>query len=259
MTNRKSIYLECIGNGTIEECLIAAKEAGFAAVELPTIEEDKRAEVKALFEKYDMICPSIMTSGAWDNIATSHDPEVRKKSAECYKRAVDTAVYMGCDTVLTVPGGVMPDITYEEALVNAKLTLDEVVPYAAERGITLAIENVWNKFLLTPADMAKFIDSFESDYVKAYFDIGNVVIYAYPQHWIKTLGKRIKRVHIKGFVLHGFDSFEWCSLLKSGIDWKAVMDELNATGYDGWVTAELGPDERGLRGITEDMDKILAL
>ena len=259
MTNRKSIYLDCIGIKDMEEALKAAKAAGFAAVELPTIPEEKRAEVKELFKKYDLICPSIMTSGAWDNIATSHDPEVRAKSAECYKRAIDTAVYMGCDTILTVPGAVTADIKYEDALVNAKKTLDLVVPYAEEKGITLAIENVWNKFLLTPVDMANFIDSFNSEYVKSYFDIGNVVFYGFPQQWINTLGKRIKRVHIKGFYMTGFDGFKWCSLLESTIDWKAVMTELKAAGYTNWITAELGPDDRGLAGMTEDMDKIIAL
>lgn len=259
MTNRKSIYLDCIGAGTVEERLAAAKAAGFAAVEMPTIEEGKRAEYKALFAKYDLICPSIMTSGAWENIATSPDAEVRAKSAECYKRAIDTAVYMGCDTILTVPGGVTPEINYETALENAYKTLSMVVPYAEEKGITMAIENVWNKFLLTPVDMKNFIDSFHSDYVKAYFDIGNIVFYGFPQQWIKSLGSRIKRVHIKGFAMKGFESFSWTQLLESTIDWKAVVDALKEAGYEGWVTAELGPDARGLSGIAEDIDKILAM
>lgn len=259
MTNRKSIYLDCIGSGTVAEKLAAAKAAGFAAVEMPTIEEDKRAEYKELFAKTGLICPSIMTTGAWDNIATSPDPDVRAKSAECYKKAIDTAVYMGCDTILTVPGGVTPDITYETALENAHKTLASVVPYAAEKGITMAIENVWNKFLLTPPDMKNFIDSFGSEYVKAYFDIGNVVFYGFPQHWIKTLGSRIKRVHIKGFSMEGFSGFQWCQLLESTIDWKAVTAALKEAGYNGWVTAELGPDSRGLKGIADDMDKILAM
>ena len=259
MLNRKSIYLDCIGEGTIEEKLSAAKSAGFAAVELPTIEEDKRAEVKALFEKYDMICPSIMTSGAWNYPATSPDPEIRAKSAECYKKAIDTAVYMGCDTILTVPGGINPDISYEMAWENAPKTLSLVLPYAEEKGVTMAIENVWNKFLVSPRDMVEFIDQFKSKYVAAYFDIGNIVLFGIPQQWIMSLGKRIKRVHIKGFMMEGFSRFEWTSLPKSTIDWKAVNSALKAVGYDGWVTAELGADERGLGAIATDIDEILAL
>ena len=259
MENRKSIYFDCIGAGTMEERLKAAAEAGFAAVEMPTMDEETCKQALELFAKYNLVCPSIMTSGAWDNIATSPDPEVRKKSAECYKKAIITAKTMGCDTILTVPGGVTREIPYEMALKNAKLTLKEVVPFAEENGIVMAIENVWNKFLLTPIDVAEFIDSFDSDYVKAYFDIGNVVFYGFPQHWIRYLGSRIQRVHIKGFMMEGFERFEWTPLLKSTIDWKEVVDALKAVGYDSWVTAELGADERGLAGITADMDHILAL
>lgn len=258
--NRKSIYIGCIPGATDEEKFANAAKAGFAAIEPSGVATDEeRAALKALYEKYNIVCPSVMTKGNWEFPASSPDPEAREKAAQCFRNAILTAKYLGADTILAVPGKVDPSMCYEDSWKYSRMTIELVIPFAAENGVVIAIENVWNKFLLTPADMAAFIDSFESDYVKAYFDIGNVVIYAYPQHWIKTLGKRIKRVHIKGFVLHGFDSFEWCSLLKSGIDWKAVMDELNATGYNGWVTAELGPDERGLSGITEDMDKILAL
>jgi len=259
MTNRKSIYFDCIGKGTIEERLTAAKKAGFAAVEMPSIEEGERAAAKELFKKLDLICPSIMTSGAWENIATSNDPSVREKSAQAYIKAVDTAAYMGCDTILTVPGMVTADIPYEQAFENAYKTLSIVLPHAEEKGITLAIENVWNKFLLNPRDMAAFIDQFNSEFVKSYFDIGNVVINSYPEQWIKYLGKRIKRVHIKGFFMQGFDGFKWSSLLESSINWEAVMTELKAAGYNNWITAELGPDERGLEGIAQDMDKIIAL
>lgn len=259
MTNRKSIYLDCIGPGSTEEKLAAAAAAGFAGVEMPSIPENERAAVKELFKKYNLICPSIMTTGAWNYPATSPDAEVRAKSADCFKLAVDTAVDMGCDTILTVPGAVTSDITYEAAWENGAKTLAMVVPYAEAKGITMAIENVWNKFLLSPREMVQFVDSFGSRYVMSYFDIGNIVIYGFPQHWIKSLGKRIKRVHIKGFAMKGFESFAWTQLLESTIDWKAVASALKEIGYDGWVTAELGPDARGLKGIAGDMDHILAL
>lgn len=259
MINRKSIYLDCIGSGSTEEKLAAAAAAGFAAVEIPSLQENERAAVKELFKKYNLICPSIMTTGAWNYPATSPDADIRAKSADCFKLAVDTAADMGCDTILTVPGVVTPDITYEMAWENGAKTLSMVVPYAEAKGITLAIENVWNKFLLSPREMVQFVDSFGSDYVKSYFDIGNIVIYGFPQHWIKSLGSRIKRVHIKGFAMKGFESFAWTQLLESTINWKAVASALKEVGYDGWVTAELGPDARGLKGIAEDMDHILGL
>ena len=257
-----------------EKIFSEASAAGFEGVEIALGSTGLSMEstdeeillIKAIADKNGIKIFSVATTMLFDYPLTSNNPEIREKGRAVVRKMIDIASLVGAESVLVVPGvvscawrpdlGVTPyDVAYIRALDNVRI----VSSYAEEKGITIGIENVWNRFLLSPLEMRDFIDKVGSDYVKAYFDIGNVVIYAYPQHWIKTLGKRIKRVHIKGFVLHGFDSFEWCSLLKSGIDWKAVMDELNATGYNGWVTAELGPDERGLSGITEDMDKILAL
>ena len=254
--NRKSIYLSCLPGATNEEKFINAVATGFAAIEAPALKDaDELAALKALYEKYNIVCPSVMASG-WDSPATSPDPEVRAKSADNYKIAIRTAVALGTDTILVVPGVVNENIPYEIAWENARLTVASVIPYAAEMGVYLAIENVWNKFLLSSREMAEFVDSFNSEWVKAYFDVGNILLYGFPQHWIIALGERIKKIHIKGFKRNGM---EWTSLLKGDVNWQAVMDAFKAIGYDGWITAELGPDDRGLKGIADDMDYILAL
>lgn len=259
LKNRKSIYLDLVPGEGYEEKLKNAAEAGFAAVEAPGVDNDsERHELKALYEKYNLVCPSIMTTGAWNYPATSPDPEVRAKSAECYKNAIRTAVVLGCDTILTVPGAVTEDIDYMMAWENAHKTLEIVLPFAAENKICMAIENVWNKFLLSPREMAQFIDSFNSEWVGAYFDVGNILLYGYPQHWIKQLGSRIKKVHIKGSGHTDWVTFKWTSLLEGDINWKAVMSELKAIGFEGYLTAEL-TDDRGLKAIADDMDYILSL
>lgn len=257
LKNRKSIYLGCIPGNSNEEKLSTAVKSGFAAVEVPGLfSEDERIEMKKLFEKYSLDCPSVMTSGAWEYPATSDNPEIRAKSADCYKAAILTAKTMGCDAILVVPGVVNAEIPYETAWENAKKTLSSVIPFAQENGIYMAIENVWNKFLLSPREMVEFIDSFKSDYVKAYFDVGNILLYGFPQQWIKSLGSRIKRIHIKGFKTN---DFSWTPLLKGSVDWKSVMAALKEAGFEYYLTAELSPDERGLSGIAEDMDYILSL
>jgi len=260
LQNRKSIYLDLIPGEGYEEKLKNAAEAGFAAVEAPGIEDEtERRELKALYAKYKLVCPSVMTSGAWNYPATSPDPEIRAKSAECYKTAIRTAVELGCDTILTVPGAVTEEIDYMMAWDNAHKTLESVIPFAAENKIYMAVENVWNKFLLSPREMAQFIDSFNSEWVGAYFDVGNILLYGYPQHWIKQLGSRIKKVHIKGSGHADWVTFKWTSLLEGDINWKIVMAELKAIGFEGYLTAELSPDDRGLKGIADDMDYILSL
>ncbi|MCL2518440.1 MAG: sugar phosphate isomerase/epimerase [Oscillospiraceae bacterium] len=256
LVNRKSIYLGCLPGATDEERFANAAEAGFAAIEPPAIEDaDALAALKALYVKYNIVCPSVMSSG-WGFPASSPDPEVRAKCAENYKIAIRTAVALGTDTILVVPGVVNEAIPYETAWENARLTVASVIPYAAEMGVYLAIENVWNKFLLSSREMTEFIDSFDSEWVKAYFDVGNILLYGFPQHWIVALGARIKKIHIKGFKR---DGMQWTSLLKGDVNWQAVMDAFKTIGYDGWITAELGADERGLKGMADDMDYILSL
>lgn len=258
MSNRKSIYLGCIDGKTNEEKFANAAAAGFAAIEPSTIEcADELNEIKKLYEKYNMVCPSVMASG-WQYPATSPDPEVRAKSAENYKSAIRTAVALGTDTILVVPGVVNEQIPYEMAWDNARSTIEMVIPYAAENGVYLAIENVWNKFLLSSREMAEFIDSFNSEWVKAYFDVGNILLYGFPQHWIRALGSRIKKVHIKGFKREN-ERLLWTSLLVGDLDWKEIMSALKDIGFDGWLTAELGSDERGMKGMADDMDYILSL
>ncbi len=257
--NRKSIYIGCIPGATNEEKFANAAKCGFAAIEPSGVATDaEREALKVLYTKYNLVCPSVMTSGNWEFSPSSPDPEVREKAAQCFRNAILTAKYLGADTILAVPGKVDPNTTYEEAWENSRKTIEVVIPFAAENGVVIAIENVWNKFLLSPREMCEFIDSFNSEWVKAYFDVGNILLYGYPQHWIRSLGSRIKKVHIKGFKRDG-SNLLWVSLLQSESDWQAVMDSFKAIGYDGYFTAELGVDERGLEGMAADIDAIAAM
>jgi len=141
----------------------------------------------------------------------------------------------------------------------------QVIPYAEKKHIHILVENVWSTFLIDPLTTARYIDELDSPYVKAYFDIGNVVRWGWPQHWIEVLGKRIVKIHIKEYNLDvamnqgmrkGFD----CPIGQGSIDWKRVCEELKKTGYQGWATVEVnGGDRRRLTEISEQMDGVLAL
>ena len=123
--------------------------------------------------------------------------------------------------------------------------------------MTISIEEVWNKFLLSPLEMAKYIDEFQSPWIKAWFDVGNVVLYGYPQDWIRTLGKRIVDVHLKDFKRKD-DSYEWVNLGDGDVDWNAVREALTDVGYSGSVIAELdGGDESYLRDVSRRIDRLL--
>ncbi|MFQ6133650.1 MAG: sugar phosphate isomerase/epimerase family protein, partial [Armatimonadota bacterium] len=131
---------------------------------------------------------------------------------------------------------------------------------AQEAGVVLCLENVWNKFLLSPIEFRDYVDWFQSDFLQSYFDVGNIVLYGYPQHWIRSLGPTLRKVHVKGF---DADKRQFCWLLEGTIDWAAVMAALREVGYDGYVTAELpgypGFAEQMVRDTSSHLDRILEL
>jgi len=127
---------------------------------------------------------------------------------------------------------------------------------AANTGVAIAVENVWNRFLLSPVEFQAYVDAFKSPWVKAYFDVGNILMYGVPQHWIRTLGRRIARIHVKDFDLK---TRQFMPLRQGSVNWPAVRKALADIRYTGWLTAEVaGGDEAVLRGISEAMDKIIA-
>ena len=143
--------------------------------------------------------------------------------------------------VLLVPAVVDPHTSYQDAWTRSQRVIKErLLPLAAELQVMIAVEEVWNRFLLRPLEMARYVDELNSPWVKAYFDVGNVVLYGYPQDWIRTLGPRIVRVHLKDFSMdRGKGTFAWKNLGEGDIDWPAVRQAFADIGYAGYVTTEL--------------------
>jgi L-ribulose-5-phosphate 3-epimerase len=168
-----------------------------------------------------------------------------------------TAKMWGAEAVLVVPAVVNPEISYREAWERSQKQIRKLLPVAEEVKVTIAIEEVWNKFLLSPLEMARYIDEFRSPWVKCWFDVGNVVFYGYPQDWIHTLGKRIARVHLKDFkVTHS--CYEWVDLGDGEVMWLAVRQALIDTGSTGPVICELkSGDEAYLRDLSRRIDRLL--
>ncbi len=257
---KKSICLGCVPGRDDGERYANAARCGFAAVEVGTlVDPAERRKHKDLAAKHGLAVCSVMNSDHWQYPLSDPDPGVREKSLAGVAASIETAAALGADTVLVVPAVVTPDVTYEEAWERSADSMSCVLPLAEKRKIVLGVENVWNMFLLSPLEFAGYVDGFGSEYVAAYFDVGNIVAYGYPDHWIRTLGERIGKVHLKGFdaAKHAF-----VQLLDGTIDWPRVMAALRDVGYDGWLTAELGPEGpdllEGLAKISGDMDRILA-
>jgi hexulose-6-phosphate isomerase len=101
------------------------------------------------------------------------------------------------------------------------------------------------------------VDEFDHPRLKAYFDVGNVILFGFSQDWIRTLGKRIARIHLKDFKRQGY---QWTNLLDGDVNWPQVRKALAEIGYSGFMTTELsGGDEAYLTDLSARIDKIIAL
>lgn len=198
----------------------------------------------------------------------SADEESRETSNRYIKKEIDAAKICGADTILFVPGLVDASIAgrdeivqYDVAYRRAQEGVRELIPYAKAAGVNLGVEYVWNKFLTSPADMCRFIDELNDDIVGAYFDVGNVMQNGYPEHWIKMLGSRIKRVHVKDFKNAVGNIAGFVPLLAGNVNYPAVMEALKEVGYDKWITSEVAPSnyyqEYGIYATALAMDYII--
>lgn len=233
-------------------CFQKAREAGYDGVEVLLAEdgplhlhstEEEILAVKAMAERENMALYSVASHLYWQYPLTSNDPAVRDKAMHIARKQLNAAALLGCDTVLIVPGQVDPATPYDVAYERALCAMQALAPYAGEKGVTIGVENVWNRFLLSPLEMRDFIDRVGHSRVAAYFDVGNVLRDGYPEQWIRILGRRIAKVHVKDYRVQA-DGAGFVDLLNGDVDFPAVIGALKEIGYDGWITAELAPYPR---------------
>ncbi len=245
----------------IAQAMREAKILGFEAIELAIASRGvltHRAtkaqceDIAAGAQKIGIEISSVASGESWTCSPAANDPDVRKKIVDFTGKALQVAKWLGTDAYLFVPGAVdvffLPDaevIPYDVCYQRASEAVRQILPAAQETGVTLCIENVWNKFLLSPLEMRDFIESFDSKFVGAYFDVGNVLLTGYPDHWIRILGQRIKRVHVKDFKRSAGTVEGFVDLLEGDVDFEAVKKALVDIGYDGYVTAEMLPFQPG--------------
>ncbi len=235
-----------------------AREASFEAIECPTTpEKDKAEEILEASHKANLPIHSVMNQEHWRSPLSSPDPAVVEKSMEGMRTSLHNAKLWGADTVLLVPAVVTPEVSYAQAWERSQKQIRQLIPLAEQLKIIIGIEEVWNKFLLSPLEMARYIDEFQSPWIRAYFDVGNVAISGYPQDWIRTLNKRIIKLHIKDFSFRKRVA-EFTPLLEGDIDFKAVHAALAEIGYKGTATVELnGGDGAYLKEVNNRFEKIL--
>ena len=261
---KKAIMWATVGvKGSVLEKMKAVKAAGFEGVEMSSPMDQE--EVLRARDETGLTIPSVCGTQHWAKPLSHPDPLVRAAGLEGIKQSLRDAKRYGASSVLVVPGVVNQDISYADAYTRSQAEIRKAIPLAQESGVKIAIENVWNHFLLSPLEAARYVDEFNSPAVGWHFDVGNIVNIGWPEQWIRILGKRIQKLHIKEYsrkkrdkegLWKGFD----VKLLEGDNNWPAVMKALDEIGYTGWATTEQpgGDSPEGLRDLVERLEKILS-
>jgi L-ribulose-5-phosphate 3-epimerase len=262
---KKGIMFATVGieGASVMDKFKAIKAAGFDGVE--PMSHMSQDEVLRARDVTGLELPSVCCGTHWAKPITHPSKEVRAAGIAGLKQALLDAKRYGASSVLFVAGIVNAEIPYEDALKRAHAELLKVVDFAEEQDVFIAIENVWNNFMLSPVEAAQFVDSLNSDNVGWHFDVGNIINSGWPEQWIRTLGPRIQKLHIKEFSRAKADKQgKWAGFdvefLKGDNNWPAVMKALDDIQYHGWGIAEQpgAGSAEGLKKLSGEMDRIFA-
>jgi L-ribulose-5-phosphate 3-epimerase len=261
---KKGIMWATVGfKGSVLEKMLAIKEAGFEGVEMMSHMDQE--EVLKARDQTGLIIPSVCGRDHWGKPLSDPDPKVRAEGLQALQQTLRDAKRYGASSVLLVPGKVTEEVSYSDAYTRSQAEIRKAIPLAEELGVKIAIENVWNQFLLSPLEAARYVDEFKSPAVGWHFDVGNVITYGWPEQWIQILGKRIQKLHIKEYSRKKRDNeglwkgFQ-VAFLEGDNNWPAIMKALDEIGYHGWGIAEQGGGDslEGLKDLSERMTKIFA-
>lgn len=250
--------------GTHLERFQMLKEAGFDGIDMDSYDRKDRDALAQASEKSGLLIHGVVYGQSWRTRFTSPDAAQREAALAGLSAAIEDCKFWGGNTVLVIPGVVDQENYYDEVWDRSLETLKKALPVAEKHEVYISLENVWNNFLVSPVEMAYFIDEFKSPWVKAYFDVGNCMRYGWPEQWARALGQRIIKLDIKEFSTKKMNEEGlykgFVDLWDGDVNWKAVMDEMRALDYtDGWGTAEIaGGGRERMVEIAEKMDRIYA-
>lgn len=261
----------------VDAAMVSAKAAGFNGIELcigetgvltPVTDEATCRAYAALAAGHGLTLKTLASGMSWGCSPTHPDAAIRRKSINLHRNALQRAAWLGCKTMLFVPGAVMipwdasyAPVRYDQAVAWARDAVAELGEAAAQVGVDLAVENVWNGLFYSPLELASFVDSFHNPRIGIYFDVGNMLNHQqWPPHWIEILGTRIRAVHLKDFKMSVGTLAGFCDLLAGDIPFQAVMKALRSINYEGTMVAEMMPhDNTLLERTSKAMDQILAM
>ena len=262
---KKSIMWGTVGvQGSILDKCKAVKEAGYQGIE-PNSHMNRQEVIDAVKET-GLAISDVCCTTHWGKPLTDPEASVRQEGYEGMIVALEDAAAYGTDAVLLVPGVVNETVTYEDCWKRSTEGIKKLLPTAKKLKVAICVENVWNNFLLSPMEAARYVDQFKSPYVKFYFDCGNILVYGWPEQWIKILGNRIGRIHIKEFSKQiadkqGRSAGFSAALTEGDVNWAKVMDALRQNYQYAWLTTEQGGNKTidELKDLNGRFDKILGM
>ena len=238
-----------------------ARDVGFDGIEMQTVTSaDEAAVIHDAAKQTGLHIHSVMNMDHWRFPLSSADAETVNRSVAGMETSLRNAALWGADAVLLVPAVVDASTSYRDAWMRSQRVIRErLLPLARELKVVIAVEEVWNKFLLSPLEFAQYVDQLESPWLKAYFDVGNVVFYGFPHDWIRTLGARIVKIHLKDFRLDRPNGrFAWTNVGEGDIDWAEVRRALHDIGFSGYVTTEVAAGDRNyLAALAGNVDLLV--
>ncbi|MBI3830751.1 MAG: sugar phosphate isomerase/epimerase [Planctomycetes bacterium] len=255
----------CLKRQNLDEDLRRTKELGYEAIELVFSDEgqpgidapnDQIAGVRKACDKLGLEICSIIATRKDAGSLLSPKKDERAKRVAILKRGLEIAEILGVNGMLLHPGQLEATDTYERAWNDCRDALKALAPEAAKRKCAIAIENVWNKFILSPREAKQFADEVGSPWVGIYLDTANLIHYGFTEVWIRELKDRIKKVHVKDYKRR---PPEWTQLMDGDCNWPEIMKELRAMKFDGALVSEVGGDDERMRETAQRIRKIMAL
>jgi len=260
---KKSLKIEMVkGDRPLMDKFKMLKELGYDGVEFSSPHNYDHKEILAARDKTGLLIPGVVNSEHWKSPLSSPDPAIREKCFNTVIQSLNDCKMYGGTTVLLVAGVVNDKISYADAYTRTQKEIRNLIPYAEKTGIKIAIENVWNNFLISPLEAARYVDEINHPLVGWYFDIGNILRYGWPEQWIEILNKRIMKLDVKEYsrkkqndegLWKGFD----VELMEGDNNWPVIVEALEKIGYNGWASAEVpGGERERLKVIIDGMKKI---
>jgi L-ribulose-5-phosphate 3-epimerase len=255
---KKAMMWDTIGyKGTVMEKCRAVKAAGFDGIE-PSSHMNQDEVVKAMDET-GLKAASVCCSTHWKQTLSHPEEAVREQGLEGVKQAIRDAKRYGATSVLVVPGVARNGVSYQECWDRSIAQVRKAIPLCEETGVKIAIENVWNDFLMKPQQAKDYLAAINSPWVGFHFDIGNMIKFGPSEEWVKVLGKNILKLHVKDYsIAKGFG----VKLGEGDAHWPQIMAAIDEIGYTGWAITEQpgnqSKDAESLKEFSAAVDRVLS-